>query len=237
MKYNKIVKGIFKNRPNRFVAEVIIDGKPITCHVKNTGRCKEILVPGATIYLEDFIDNMKNRKYRYSLVTAEKKTPYGDFLINIDSQAPNKVVKEALEEGFFSLPNMDQLEIIRPEKTYHNSRFDFYVKDINGKEGFLEVKGVTLEKNQKSSFPDAPTLRGVKHVEHLIKAKEDGYNAYILFLIQIENMKSFTPNYENHKEFGDIVKKAKTSGVEVLAFDCLVGKDSLVLNKEVEVIL
>ena len=169
MKYEKIIKGKFKDRPNRFIAMVEVDGEAQKSHVKNTGRCKELLVSDATVYLEDFDGRMGTRKMRYSLIGVEKKTKQGIIMINMDSQAPNKVVKEALISGKINLPGMDELVEIKAEYVYGDSRLDFYVKDQSGKEGFIEVKGVTLENNGVASFPDAPTERGIKHLKELEK--------------------------------------------------------------------
>ena len=233
MKYEKIVKANFISRPNRFVARVLINEIEELAHVKNTGRCKELLVPDATVYLEDFSGKMGTRKMRYSIIAVEK----GKRLINMDSQAPNKVVEEALNSGELVLPKMKELTIIKPETTFGNSRFDFYLKDKHDKEGFLEVKGVTLESNGIVKFPDAPTSRGIKHVMELCKAKKEGYNAYILFLIQMADIKSFEPNIDTQPDFGMALIKAKKEGVEILAYDTKVKMDALTLNNEVEVVL
>lgn len=231
MKYEKIVSGIFVSRPNRFIAHVLIDGKEEIVHVKNTGRCKELLVPGCKVYLEDFEGRMGSRKLRYSLIAVEKKRDEGkneSVLINMDSQAPNKVVAEWLStQGY---------DFIKPEFTFGKSRVDFYME--RGKEKFLlEVKGCTLEYNGHCFFPDAPTERGVKHLEELIKAKEHGYHAAVLILIQMEESIDFAPNDETHKEFGDTLRIAASRGVEVLCYNCKVTPDSLELKDEVKVIL
>lgn len=231
MKYEKIVSGIFVSRPNRFIAHVLIDGKEEIVHVKNTGRCKELLVPGCKVYLEDFEGRMGSRKLRYSLIAVEKKRDEGkneSILINMDSQAPNKVVAEWLStQGY---------DFIKPEFTFGKSRVDFYME--RGKEKFLlEVKGCTLEYNGHCFFPDAPTERGVKHLEELIKAKEHGYHAAVLILIQMEESIDFAPNDETHKEFGDTLRIAASRGVEVLCYNCKVTPDSLELKDKVKVIL
>lgn len=218
MRYGNIKKGRFLARPNRFIAHVELEGEEVICHVKNTGRCRELLIPGeTTVYIEDHGANTK-RKTRYSLIGVEK----GKLLINMDSQAPNKVVKEWMEAGGF-LPG---ITLIRPEKRYGDSRFDFYLEQGN-KKIFMEVKGVTLEENGVAMFPDAPTERGVKHVEELIQCKKDGYDAYIVFVVQMSGMKVFTPNERTHKEFGDALRKAKKHGVEILVKDCNVTEDEL----------
>lgn len=233
MKYENIVKGQFLSRPNRFIATVSIDELVNKVHVKNTGRCKELLVEGADVYLEDFNGRMGTRKLRYSLIAVRK----GNKLINMDSQAPNKVVKEALMSGTIVLPDMAELKLVKSEKTYYDSRFDFYVEDILGKRAFIEVKGVTLEDNGVAKFPDAPTTRGVKHVLGLAEARRNGYLAYVLFVIQMKGVGSFMPNDATHLEFGDTLRFAQTKGVKVLAYDCKVENDCLEIDKEVIVCL
>ena len=234
MNYGKIVKGTFISRPNRFIAyaEVKEDGqaenKPVRSHVKNTGRLKELLVPGAAVYLEDFAENMGGRKLRYSLIGVEKnKGDGGRQLINIDSQAPNKVVAEALNNGVISLPSMGRLTQIKGEKTWGDSRFDFYVEDEQGKKGLIEVKGVTLEKEGIALFPDAPTERGVKHINGLAAARRAEYLTYIIFVIQMEGIKEFRPNDEMHPAFGAALRQAREIGVSIMAYFCHVEKDRL----------
>lgn len=231
MKYEKVIKGQFIFRPNRFIAEVMVDGKVENAHVKNTGRCKELLIEGAEVYLEDFQGRMGKRKLRFSLIGVKK----GDLLINMDSQAPNKVVKEALESGSIKLPGMSELTLIRPEKTFRESRFDFYLEDNMGKRAFLEVKGVTLENDGIARFPDAPTLRGLKHVNELVVARSEGYLAYVVFIIQMKSIKWFTPNDETHFDFGEGLRFSVTKGVRPLAFDCKVTADTLEIDEEVEI--
>lgn len=236
MKYHKIVEGKFIDRPNRFIANVLIDRNNEVVHVKNTGRCKELLVPGCNIYLEDFIDNMRTRKLRYDLISVEKALNNGDkLLVNMDSQVPNKVVKEGLESGKIRLPFMDKLNEIRPETVYGNSRFDFYIKDVNGKEGFLEVKGVTLENDGICSFPDAVTDRGRKHMLELIEAKKNGYMAYSLFLVQMNGMIEFRPADDHDLEFGKALRLASNNGVNILCYECKITKDSIDIDKEVKI--
>lgn len=212
------------DRPNRFIAHVNIDGHVETVHVKNTGRCRELLQPGARVYLEES-DN-PSRKTRYDLVKVWK----GDRLVNMDSQAPNKVVQEFLEQGRL----FKDVTKIRPETTYGKSRFDFYV-EAGGEKIFIEVKGVTLEEDGVVRFPDAPSERAVKHVEELVEAGKDGYQVYVLFVIQMERVDYFTPNDRTHKVFGDTLRKAAEEGVKVLAYECLVTVDGLEISKEVEV--
>ena len=224
MKYSNIVKGKFISRPNRFIARVDIAGVEHTVHVKNTGRCKELLVPGCTVFLEK-ADN-QNRKTLYDLIAVIK----GDRVINMDSQAPNAAVKEWLKAGNLFSKNAK----IYPEKKYGDSRFDFYIEDGERK-AFMEVKGVTLESDGVCAFPDAPTERGVKHIRELIKCMEEGYEAYILFVIQMSPVKYLKPNDVTHKAFGDALREAKKAGVHVLARDCRITIDSMEIMNEVEV--
>lgn len=230
MKYSKILSARFLNRPNRFIADVDINGQKERVHVKNTGRCKELLLAGAKVYLAEG-DN-PNRKTAYDLVAVHKiRDNQNELLINMDSQAPNIVAEEWLVGGLF--PKNAK---IRREVKYGDSRFDFYIE--NGEEkAFLEVKGVTLEKNGKALFPDAPTQRGVKHINELIKAKENGYSAYILFVIQMKEITSFSPNTETHPEFTEALKKAKDRGVEILAYDCVVTSEGMEIDSPVDVII
>ena len=199
MQYQNIRKAIFLERPNRFIAHVELDGSVVKAHVKNTGRCRELLVPGAVVYVEDFEGRMGSRKLQYSLIAVEKQ----NILINMDSQAPNKVTAEALQNGHLKFPGMDELVELRGEYTYGDSRIDFYGKDCCGKEFLLEVKGVTLEENGVARFPDAPTQRGVKHVEELIRAHEAGFEAGILFVIQMKGARRMEPNWRTHEAFGE----------------------------------
>ncbi|HOA97565.1 MAG TPA: DNA/RNA nuclease SfsA, partial [Acetivibrio saccincola] len=187
MHYNSIKKGIFINRPNRFVANVLIDGITETVHVKNTGRCKEILVKGTTVFLEE--SSNLNRKTRYSLVAAYK----GDTLINIDSQAPNHVVYEAILQN--KIKDFKDVLTLKKEVTFGKSRFDLYFENKSEK-GFIEVKGVTLEKDGTAMFPDAPTVRGTRHILEMIDVVNNKYKGYILFLVQLKGVKCFTPNKE-----------------------------------------
>lgn len=224
MKYLNIIQGKFLSRPNRFIANVQVDGKTEVVHVKNTGRCKELLIPNAKVYLS--VADNPERKTKYDLIAVEKKS----IIVNIDSQAPNAVVQEWLKKGnLFS-----KKALIRREYTYGNSRFDFYVEDGQRK-AFIEVKGVTLEKNNIAYFPDAPTERGVKHIKELESSVEDGYEAIILFVVQMKKIKKLKPNDETHKAFGDALRKANKSGVKVMAMDCLITPDSMSIDKPVKV--
>ena len=231
MKYNKVVQAKFIERPNRFVAYCIVNNEIEKIHVKNTGRCKELLTPNCTVYLEE--SNNPNRKTKYSLIAVQK----GERLINMDSQVPNKVVYEALLNKQIVLPGLyEDIEIIKPEQTYENSRFDIYLETKN-KKVFIEVKGVTLEQDNIVSFPDAKTERGVKHVNELIKAKKEGYECYVIFVIQMSDVEYFTPNRKMHKELADALKEASECGINILAYDCNVTSDSIKIKDSVKVIL
>ena len=224
MQYKDIVPGRFIDRPNRFIAHVEIDGRVQTVHVKNTGRCKELLVPGTTVYLEGSDD--PKRKTAWDLIKVQK----GERLINMDSQAPNKLFGEWVCSGGF-LPGVT---LVRSETRYGSSRFDFYI-EADGKRHFVEVKGVTLEEEGVVRFPDAPTLRGVKHLEELIRARQEGYECWVCFVIQMEGVHHFEPNDRTHPEFGAALRKAAQAGVHVLAVDCTVTRDSADIRGEVPV--
>jgi len=230
MKYEKIIKGQFIARPNRFIAEIKLNhsGEVTRAHVRNTGRCRELLQPGCTVYLEDHTERMGSRTLAYTLIAVEKILPGGGtLLVNMDSLAPNKAAAEALYDGIIRLPGMEKLSVIRREKAWGDSRFDFYVEDEEGRKGFIEVKGVTLEEDGLVRFPDAPTERGVKHLHELVKARKEGYFACALFIVQMEGMQVFLPNDDTHKEFGDALREAAAQGVEVLAYQCHVTEDTL----------
>lgn len=224
MQYGKILPARFLTRPNRFVARVEAEGEELICHVKNTGRCRELLAPGATVWLEE--SGNPNRKTKFDLIAVEK----GTRLINMDAQAPNQVFAEWARSGGFR----KGLTLLRPEKTYGSSRFDFYWESSE-KRGFVEVKGVTLEEDGVVRFPDAPTLRGVKHLEELVNAHEAGYEAAVCFVIQMENVRYFAPNDATHSEFGQALRRAAAAGVEVLAMDCTVTPGSLEIRNPVPI--
>ena len=224
MQYGKILPARFLARPNRFVARVEAEGQELVCHVKNTGRCRELLVPGATVWLEESPN--PNRKTKYDLIAVEK----GSRLINMDAQAPNQVFREWAQAGSFR----KGLTLLRPETTYGSSRFDFYWESSE-KRGFVEVKGVTLEEDGVVRFPDAPTLRGVKHLEELVKAHQAGYEAAVCFVIQMEDVRWFAPNDVTHPEFGQALRQAAAAGVEVLAMDCAVTPGSLEIRSPVPI--
>ena len=223
MKYKNITQGVFLSRPNRFIAKVEIDGTEHTVHVKNTGRCKELLVPGCTVFLEKS-DNPA-RKTQYDLISVIK----GDRVINMDSQAPNTVFADWVKQQY---PDA----VIKREKTYKDSRFDCYIETDTDKI-FVEVKGVTLEENGHVRFPDAPTERGIKHINGLIDAVQNGYKGAVFFVIQMEDVHSFSPNYTTHPQFGDALKTAQTAGVHIFAYSCKVTPDTLEIDKPVPVIL
>ena len=224
MRYDNIHKGKFLSRPNRFIANVEIDGKAEVCHVKNTGRCKELLIEVCTVWLEH--SDSESRKTAFDLVAVEK----GDRLINMDSQAPNKAVGEWLRE---KMPFGEGFSVY-PEKKYGNSRFDFYLESQDRKI-FMEVKGCTLEKDGVVLFPDAPTIRGVKHIDELSHCLDEGYESYIMILVQMSDVKYFTPNYDTHPEFGEALEKASRKGVKILCYDCNVTHDSMTVGKPVKV--
>ncbi|NCB63492.1 MAG: DNA/RNA nuclease SfsA [Clostridia bacterium] len=237
MRYEHIRQGIFLARPNRFIAHVELDGKTVICHVKNTGRCRELLIPGAVVYLQEW--DKPERKTKFDLIAVEK----GNRLINMDAQAPNKVFGEWAAAGSF----VPGLTLLRPETTFGKSRFDFYweaedgegaaapVHPIDVRRGFVEVKGVTLEEGGAAFFPDAPTERGVKHVEELIASREAGYEACLFLVIQMKDVSFWSPNDRTHPEFGAAVRRAVQAGVRVMAYDCTVTPERLMLNREVTI--
>ncbi|MCM1158637.1 MAG: DNA/RNA nuclease SfsA [Bacteroidales bacterium] len=222
MKYEDIVHGKFHSRLNRFIAKVWIDGKLETVHVKNTGRCKELLLPDAEVVLA--VSDNPNRKTRYDLICVYKT---GLGWVNIDSQAPNRVVKEWLEQQGYTL--------IKPEYTYGNSRIDFYMERDNLPDGLerylMEVKGCTLEMDGIGYFPDAPTERGVKHLRELARAAEEGIHCYVAFVIQMEGVNEVRANVATHEEFGEALEAAKAAGVDILCLGCRVTEDMLEINR------
>jgi len=239
MRYENIVKGKFISRPNRFIAMVELEscslenGEAVKAHVKNTGRLTELLVPGAEVLLEDHDGRMGSRKLRYSLIGVRK----AGRLINIDSQAPNKLVKEAMLSGRLIPSGLKDVAYYKPEYTFGSSRLDFYAEDSCGTKLLGEVKGVTLEEDGKARFPDAPTERGVKHIEELISAVEQGYKACIVFVIKMKGVNSFGPNYDTHPEFGEALIRARDAGVEIIARDCIAKGEEIVLDDPVFVTL
>jgi len=232
MLYFNIIRSEFLQRLNRFVARVLINGAVHTVHVKNTGRCRELLVPGATVYLEK-VDSA-GRKTQYDLVAVEKQRRGSrePLLINMDAQAPNKVFQEWALAGKF----LPELVLLRPEQRWGNSRFDFYF-GTRERRGFIEVKGVTLEIDGHARFPDAPTERGVKHIEELIACQAEGYEAYLCFVIQMAGMKDFAPNDAAHRAFGAALRRAREAGVKVLVRECQVTPDMLEMTDAVPLLL
>lgn len=225
MHYENMTPGIFLSRPNRFIAHIEIDGQEEICHVKNTGRCRELLPRGAKVYCQR--SSNPNRKTKFDLIAVQK----GDLLINMDSQAPNTAAKEWLAGG-----GLGPIENLRPETKHGDSRFDFsFTKD--GIPCFLEVKGCTLEDDGVCAFPDAPTERGTKHIRGLIEAKQEGFGAYILFVIQMSPVKSIHPNDATDPAFGQALREAAEAGVEVLAMDCRITPDTMEIQNPVEVLL
>lgn len=222
VRYGKTVRGTFVSRPNRFIAKVLVEGKEETVHVKNTGRCREILVPGTQVVLEDSCN--PSRKTRYDLIAAYK----GGNLINIDSQSPNKAFGEFIaESGIFG-----GTPAVHPEYSHGDSRFDFYIESED-RRIFVEVKGVTREFDGVCMFPDAPTERGLKHLRGLERCVEEGYEAYLALVVQMKGMHVFVPDYETHPEFGREMERAEEMGVGILVYDCVVTEDSMYVDSPV----
>ena len=219
--YDHVISGRFIRRPNRFIAHIETELGEEICHVKNTGRCRELLTPGAKVYLA--VSNHPARKTRCDVVAVEK----GTRLINMDSQAPNLIAGEAAAMLF------PGARLIRPECTFGDSRLDFYI-ETEERKIFMEVKGVTLEEDGVVSFPDAPTERGIKHLRELEKCIQAGYEAAVLFVIQMQEVKYFTPNWRTHSAFGEALRHARDAGVQILCYDCLVTEDSMALRRPVE---
>lgn len=226
MKYQNIVKGRFISRPNRFIAIAEVDGREVAVHVKNTGRCKELLIPGAEIYLQHF--DSQSRKTAYDLISVEKN----GRIINMDSQATNRVFFEWACAGHF----IGTADLIRPEYKWGSSRFDMYIEK-NERRILVELKGVTLEKDSTAYFPDAPTERGIKHLRELSNACAQGFESYICFIVQMSGTAGLRPNYETHPQFGDELRIASDAGVKIMALDCRVGIDSLEINGSIPVVI
>ncbi len=224
MQYHAVTQGVFLERPNRFIAHVSLNGERVVCHVKNTGRCRELLVPGAPVYLERSMN--LNRKTGYDLIAVEKN----GLLINMDAQAPNKVF------GEWARRFDPTCTAVRPEYCVGESRLDFCLDTASGPH-FVEVKGVTLEENGHTRFPDAPTERGIKHLRELIRLKESGCRATAFFVIQMDEVIDFSPNDTTHAAFGEALRLAARSGVQVVAFSCHVTPDSMEINREIPVLL
>lgn len=224
MKYENTKRAVFLDRPNRFIAHVDLNGQTETVHVKNTGRCRELLIPGTEVILEESVNPA--RKTKYDLICVNKSGRW----INMDSQVPNKAAAEWIRAGRL----FPEEVTLKTEKVYGNSRFDIYVESPCRK-AFIEVKGVTLEENDIARFPDAPTQRGVKHVEELIRCQEDGYEAYLLFVIQMKGIREFEPNWSTHPQFGEVLQKAQNAGVHLLAYDCLIREDYIEIQDPVPI--
>ena len=222
MLYSNIQQGYFLSRPNRFIAHVEINGVTEICHVKNTGRCRELLTERAVVYVQQHDDS--KRKTKYSLIAVRK----GNLLINMDSQAPNKAVAEWLTEK----QPFGEIKVLKPECRYGNSRFDFYL-ETEKRKIFIEVKGVTLENDGIAMFPDAPTARGVKHLQELTDCLQQGYEAAAIFVIQFTGVKLFMPNYATHHEFAQALRAAQSAGVQVMALECAVTPESMCIGKSV----
>ena len=237
MIYHDIHPARFLARPNRFIAQVELDGRVETVHVKNTGRCRELLLPGCTVYLEGSANSA--RKTRYDLVAVEKVRPgLPPLFINMDAQAPNKVFAQWMEAGQGEALGLPRPTLLRPEKTWGNSRFDFYwelSKAGRSRQGFVEVKGCTLEENGLALFPDAPTQRGVKHLRELMACRAAGYEAAVCVVIQMAGMTAFSPNDRTHPEFGAALREAAAAGVKVLAVECAAAPCSLTMTRPVPV--
>lgn len=226
MKYQKTKTALFLKRPNRFIAHVILEGKEEIVHVKNTGRCQELLKPKAKVILEE--SENPNRKTKFSLIAVYKD----QLLVNMDSQVPNLVVFDGIKDN--KIDEIKNTEILKREVTFGQSRFDLYFEKENNIKGFVEVKGVTLEKQGVAMFPDAPTLRGTKHVREMIQAVKAGYQGFIIFLVQMEGIRYFTPNTKMDPNFSDALKEAQEEGVKILVFDSQVTQNSISLGKRLD---
>ena len=226
IRYEKMKQGVFLSRPNRFVAHVRLDGREEICHVKNTGRCRELLLPGAEVWCQHHDD--PGRKTAWSLITVRK----GERLVNLDSQVPNKLALDYVKQGGLGFAP----QMVKPEQTYGNSRFDLYY-EAGERRGFVEVKGVTLEDGGVARFPDAPTQRGRKHLLELQTAVEAGFDAWVLFVIQMADIRRFEPNWPRDPDFAEALCRAAEHGVQVRAVECIVTEDSLAITKEVPVAL
>ncbi len=224
MRYGKVMPGVFLSRPNRFIAHVLLQGQEVVCHVKNTGRCRELLQPGVQVWLEKGTN--PKRKTAYDLITVQK----GERLVNMDAQAPNKIFGEwatHLEPGILS---------VRPEVFFEDSRLDFLLETEAGRH-YVEVKGVTLESGGHVFFPDAPTERGVRHLHTLMHAVEQGHRATVFFVVQMADVLDFSPNDETHPAFGQALRQAAAAGVQVLAYSCRVTPEEVTMDRPVPVLL
>jgi sugar fermentation stimulation protein A len=240
MKYKNVTGGVFVSRPNRFIAIVDVKGedgevKRETVHVKNTGRCKELLVPGCKVFLE--ISDNPQRKTKYDVIGVYKEQGEGKptLIINMDSQAPNRAVESWLKKGADGL--FGSISEVKREVTFGDSRLDFCITDNEGKKTFIEVKGVTLEREGIAMFPDAPTERGIKHLRELERCVKEGQRGCVLFVIQMKGVKEMQPNDDTHKAFGDALRSVVKNGVRVLSMDCVITETETVIDKPVKVVL
>lgn len=224
MEYTNMKKAIFLDRPNRFIATIEIEGQQEICHVKNTGRCRELLISGAELFVQE--QDKTNRKTKYDLISVRK----GERLINIDSSAPNRIFQEWLPQSRL----FHNATLVRPEQRFGASRFDFYL-ELGGCRAFAEIKGVTLEEDGVAMFPDAPTERGVKHLRELTACMEAGYSAYLVFIVQMKGVRYMQANWKTHPEFGHGLRSAKKAGVQILALDCAVTETGILAEDPVEV--
>jgi len=224
MTYPDVSPAIFFSRPNRFIANVLLGDREVICHVKNTGRCKELLTPGAKVYVQRMDSSL--RKTQYDLIAVRK----GQRLINMDSQAPNRVFLEHLQGGRY----INGVALIKPEARFGGSRFDFYV-EADGRKIFIEVKGVTLEEDGVVLFPDAPTERGVRHLRELARCAAAGYEAHVVFVVQMNDVRYFTPNEKTHAAFGQALREAAAAGVRVAALDCTVESNRMEIGGEIPI--
>ena len=229
MRYEGVSRGRFLKRPNRFLADVETDGRVLRCHVKNTGRLRELLIPGAPVWIQK--KDAPGRKTGWDLISVGKETDGGSLsIVNIDSQAPNEEAARWIREGGL-FPRVTE---VKRERRFGDSRFDLYI-EAGGERSFMEVKGVTLDAGGRALFPDAPTERGVKHVEELIKCAAAGFGAYLLFVIQMKGIREFSPNENTHPEFVAALRRADQEGVRILAYDCAVTEDSMTIDAPVRV--
>ena len=231
MIYERTEKGIFLERKNRFAAEIEIGGRTEICHVRNTGRCRELFIKGTDVIVQK--NDAPARKTSYDLIAVYKEKNGKKELVNVDSQIPNSAAQEWLEKGGF----LADLTLLKREKTFGNSRFDFYLEWGSGHRAFMEVKGVTLDIDGTAYFPDAPTERGLKHVEELCECIRQGYEAYLLFVVQMKGIRAVSPNMRTHPEFGEALKRAEACGVRLLAYDCRVEEDAITIDQPLPVIL
>ena len=222
--YHNMVPGTFRTRPNRFIAHVEIAGKEEICHVKNTGRCRELLIPGVTVWCQHHDD--PKRKTEFSLIAVQK----GEWLVNMDSQVPNKLAYDYVNQGGLGFVP----ELVKAEQTFGSSRFDLYY-EVGARKGFVEVKGVTLEQDGVVSFPDAPTQRGTKHLRELQKAVRQGYEAWVLFVVQMSDVLYFTPNIAHDPDFARTLQEAENSGVHIKAVECAVTPETIAITKEIPI--